>query len=63
MQLEPPAILKPRTMWSGKQVVSTALSYYTRGQPPLTFSGGSKVPVDYWGKASGETVLIFHKCV
>ncbi|KAF5840614.1 hypothetical protein DUNSADRAFT_16129 [Dunaliella salina] len=62
MQLEPPAILKPRVLWSGKQVVSTAVSYYTRGLPPLTFSGGGKVPADYWGgKKSGEAELVFHK--
>eukprot|EP00967_Tisochrysis_lutea_P085200 scaffold119416_cov18-Tisochrysis_lutea.AAC.1 len=45
-------------------VVSTAVSYYTRGLPPLTFSCGGKVPADYWGgKKSGETELVFHRWV
>lgn len=55
----PPLSLPPHLP---AQVVSTAVSYYTRGLPPLTFSGGSKVPPDYWGgKQSGESEMIFHK--
>ena len=45
-------------------MVTSAIAYYTRGKPPLTFTGGSKVPADYWGgKQSGETEMVFHKWV
>jgi DNA-directed RNA polymerase I subunit RPA1 len=43
------------------QVVSTVVTHYTRGLPPLTFSAPGKVPPDYWGKSSGEADLVFHK--
>lgn len=43
------------------QVLTSVLSYYTRGKPPLTFSCPGKTPADYWGKSSGETELMFFK--
>jgi DNA-directed RNA polymerase I subunit RPA1 len=41
--LQPPAILKPQPLWSGKQVVATVVAHFTAPAPPLTFTGGSKV--------------------
>lgn len=43
------------------QVLTSVLSYYTRGKPPLTFNCPGKTPADYWGKSSGETELLFFK--
>lgn len=38
------------------------LRFFTRGLPPLTFSGKTKVPADYWGsKDSGEGEMLFRK--
>eukprot|EP00798_Chlamydomonas_sp_ICE-L_P025175 gene25175-10810_t len=59
--MEAPTVLKPRALWTGKQVVSTVVSYFTQGLPPLTFHSGSKVPAAYWGVDSGESELRFHK--
>ncbi|GFR43873.1 hypothetical protein Agub_g5002 [Astrephomene gubernaculifera] len=61
IELEPPCMLKPRRLWSGKQVVSTVVSFFTRGMPPLSFSAGGKVPASYWGANSGEDDLQFHR--
>ncbi|KAL4526208.1 hypothetical protein Ndes2437B_g07463 [Nannochloris sp. 'desiccata'] len=52
--LEPPAILKPRPMWTGKQVFTAVLMHYTRDQLPFTMAADSKVPLEMWGKTSGE---------
>lgn len=43
------------------QVVSTVVSHFTRGLPPLTFSAGGKVPASYWGVNSGEDELEFFR--
>lgn len=43
------------------QVLTSVLSFYTRGKPPLTFTCPGKTPADYWGKTSGETELMFFK--
>ena len=44
------------------QVVSTVVRFFTRGLPPLTFTGKVKVPADYWGgKDSGEGELVFQR--
>ncbi|KAL3142271.1 hypothetical protein ABBQ38_002614 [Trebouxia sp. C0009 RCD-2024] len=56
-----PTILKPEPLYTGKQVLTSVLSYYTRGKPPLTFNCPGKTPADYWGKSSGETELLFFK--
>jgi len=52
--LEPPAILKPQPMWTGKQVFTAVLMHYTRDQLPFTMAADSKVPLELWGKTSGE---------
>lgn len=52
--MEPPAVLKPRPLWTGKQVFTAILMHYTRDQLPFTMAGDSKIPLDVWGKTSGE---------
>ncbi|KAG2439375.1 hypothetical protein HXX76_004732 [Chlamydomonas incerta] len=61
IELELPCMIKPRQLWSGKQVVSTVISFFTRGLPPLSFSAGGKVPASYWGAGSGEDEMQFHQ--
>lgn len=56
--LPPPAVLKPRPMWTGKQVVGAVLGWLTRGMPPMTMQCGGKVPAAYWGKGNHEATLI-----
>jgi DNA-directed RNA polymerase I subunit RPA1 len=52
--MEEPAVLKPRKMWTGKQVLTAVLMHYTRDQLPFTMFADSKVPADIWGKSNGE---------
>ena len=50
LRLPTPAVLKPRALWTGKQLLSALVAHLARGAPPLTFSSGGKVPADYWGR-------------
>jgi hypothetical protein len=43
--LPPPALIKPRPLWTGKQLISAVVEHFADGRPPLTFSSGSKVGV------------------
>lgn len=52
--MEPPAILKPCKLWTGKQVFTAILMHYTRDQLPLTMAAKCKTPNDAWGKHSGD---------
>ncbi|KAI5064715.1 hypothetical protein GOP47_0019410 [Adiantum capillus-veneris] len=52
-----PAILKPKQLWTGKQVVSTILGYVTSGRLPYTIKNTGKVSGEYLGRNSGETKL------
>ncbi|KAJ2162963.1 hypothetical protein GGF46_000149 [Coemansia sp. RSA 552] len=60
VQLLPPAIFKPKPMWTGKQVVSTLLLNLTWGYAPLNIISKNKVNKNYWGPdaAEEERVLI-----
>lgn len=53
----PPAILKPKPLWTGKQVITTVLSYVTFGRLPYTVKNTGKVSGEYWGRKSGELKL------
>ena len=55
-----PAVLKPRPMWTGKQIVTTILKNITTSDHPgLTMTGKSATSGDRWGKDSEEGVVIF----
>ncbi|EFJ17302.1 hypothetical protein SELMODRAFT_233747 [Selaginella moellendorffii] len=54
----PPAIWKPRCLWSGKQVLTTILNYVTRGRPPFSMERGIRVSGDYIGKTSEELKVL-----
>ena len=58
----PPAIVHPRELWTGKQVISAVLDHITHGRPDMTMSHGCKVPANYWGgENSGEGEFILRK--
>ncbi|QRW08992.1 DNA-directed RNA polymerase III subunit C5 [Ceratobasidium sp. AG-Ba] len=56
----PPAIWKPRPLWTGKQIISTLLLNIT---PPnaggLTLTSKGKVGNEHWGPHSSEETVIF----
>lgn len=55
-----PAIIKPKPMWTGKQVITSVLKNLTpETHPGLTFHGKSQVAADRWGKWSEEDQVIF----
>lgn len=72
VKLDPPAILKPRKLWSGKQVISMLLKNLFRilgksknlGEGGMSYSGKSKTAGDIWnGKLDGdkeESNVIMH---
>lgn len=57
----PPAIIKPRPMWTGKQIISTVLKNI---QPPelsgVHFSSKGKVPGSAWGIHTEEGEVLVH---
>lgn len=56
----PPAILKPRPLWTGKQVLTTVFNFVTFGLPPFSLKAPIKVSGEYWGKTSGELEIILN---
>jgi DNA-directed RNA polymerase I subunit RPA1 len=56
----PPTILKPKKLWTGKQIIGSILMNLTRGSPPLSMESKTKIPADCWGKSSAlEAVVRF----
>ncbi|KAL3691839.1 hypothetical protein R1sor_005490 [Riccia sorocarpa] len=58
IKILPPAIQKPRRLWTGKQVMTTIFNYITQGSPPFSMSAAGKTPKEYWGLNSGENVVL-----
>ena len=60
IQLVAPTIVKPKPLWTGKQVITTILKNI---KPParagLTLTGKSSTPGDRWGKGNEEGNVIF----
>ena len=55
-----PAIIKPRFMWTGKQVITSVLRNITpSSHPGLTLVGKSQTTGDRWGDKSEEGIVIF----
>lgn len=55
-----PAILKPRSLWTGKQVITTILkNIIPDTHPGLTLLGKSQTSGDRWGDDSEEGIVIF----
>jgi len=49
-----PAILKPKALWTGKQVISAMLNHLLLGRAPLTMDGTTQVPAIMWGRDTME---------
>jgi DNA-directed RNA polymerase I subunit RPA1 len=49
--MEPPTIMKPTKLWTGKQVFTAVLMHYTRDQLPLTMAAKCKTPAAATGDA------------
>ncbi|GAV72253.1 RNA_pol_Rpb1_2 domain-containing protein/RNA_pol_Rpb1_3 domain-containing protein/RNA_pol_Rpb1_1 domain-containing protein/RNA_pol_Rpb1_5 domain-containing protein/RNA_pol_Rpb1_4 domain-containing protein [Cephalotus follicularis] len=50
-----PAIWKPETLWTGKQVITAVLNHITRGHPPFTVEKGGKLPHDFFrGRSNAD---------
>ena len=55
-----PAILKPRPMWTGKQIITTVLKNITpTSHPGLTLFGKSQTDGARWGAKSEEGAVVF----
>ena len=52
-----PAVLKPMKLWTGKQLIGAILDELTRGKQTLSMESKPKLPVQYFGEASGEGKL------
>ncbi|XVE96012.1 hypothetical protein REPUB_Repub02eG0185000 [Reevesia pubescens] len=49
-----PAILKPKPLWTGKQVITAVLNHITRGRPPFTVEKKGKIGHDFFKNRSKE---------
>lgn len=57
----PPAILKPRALWTGKQVITTIMkNIKPQGYPGLNLSSSSSTKANLWNKGSEEGDVLFH---
>lgn len=56
----PPAIIKPVSLWTGKQVITTILKNITPlGQAGLNLTSRSQTQASLWGENSEEQTVIF----
>ncbi|KZT72559.1 beta and beta-prime subunits of DNA dependent RNA-polymerase [Daedalea quercina L-15889] len=56
----PPAIWKPKPLWTGKQIISTVLKNITPADyEGLNLHASAKVPGHLWGKDSQEDKVVF----
>ena len=60
IQTIPPAILKPRPFWTGKQMITTILKNITPvTHPGLTLLGTSQTPGERWSDNSEDGIVMF----
>eukprot|EP01080_Neovahlkampfia_damariscottae_P006005 gene6005-10003_t len=55
----PPTILKPKKLWTGKQVVSTVLKHLANGRKGINMDGKSKLKGNVFGHDSEDGEVIF----
>ncbi|KAG0475189.1 hypothetical protein HPP92_014875 [Vanilla planifolia] len=60
VQSVPPAIWKPKPLWTGKQVITAILHHVTKGQSPLTVEKEGRIPKEYFGKDATERKLLIY---
>ncbi|KAI9472443.1 MAG: hypothetical protein EXX96DRAFT_584119 [Benjaminiella poitrasii] len=58
IRTEPPSVLKPRPLWTGKQVISSILKNLTWGKAQLNMTSKSKVPARFWGPNAKEEEVV-----
>ena len=58
IQIVPPVILKPRPLWTGKQIITTVLKNITPDTHPGLTLLGKSTSADHWGEGSEEGVVI-----
>nr|CCA14203.1 DNAdirected RNA polymerase I subunit RPA1 putative [Albugo laibachii Nc14] len=59
IEIVPPAILKPKQLWTGKQVITSVLRMLTKGLPPLHMTSKAKVKGELYGIANQEHIVVF----
>lgn len=57
IRLLPPAIIKPRELWTGKQIISIILLNLTWGKPPCNLRSKAQIPEQTWGGYPEEAVI------
>ncbi|WCJ33919.1 DNA-directed RNA polymerase I subunit 1 [Euphorbia peplus] len=57
IQTIPPAIWKPKPLWTGKQVITALLTHVTRGHPPVTVEKDAKIPYNFFKRGMNEDEL------
>ncbi|CAM9299534.1 unnamed protein product, partial [Choristocarpus tenellus] len=57
----PPAVLRPRELWTGKQVMSTILLHLTLGLPQLNLDSKAKTPSVAFGDDQDEHKVLFRE--
>ncbi|KAI0502407.1 hypothetical protein KFK09_017356 [Dendrobium nobile] len=60
IQLHPPAIWKPKLLWTGKQVITAILHHIIKGHEPLTVEKEGRIPMEYFGKDATERKLFVY---
>ena len=58
IQTVPPAIMKPRSLWTGKQVITTVLKNITPNTHPGLTVLGKSTSADHWGEGCEEGVVL-----
>ncbi|KAF1326351.1 DNA-directed RNA polymerase i subunit rpa1, partial [Globisporangium splendens] len=59
IEIVPPAILKPKQLWTGKQVITSVLKLLTKGLPPLNLDSKAKIKGDLYGNGNAEHIVVF----
>jgi DNA-directed RNA polymerase I subunit RPA1 len=56
IRIEPPVLIKPKQLWTGKQIISTILMNLCPTNPSegLNLISKSKIPAKYWGGSGKE---------
>ncbi|XP_023211114.1 DNA-directed RNA polymerase I subunit RPA1-like [Centruroides sculpturatus] len=59
LKLLPPCIIKPKALWSGKQIISTVIiNIIPLGKPPPTIEGSAKIAAKNWQNKTNQRYSI-----
>lgn len=60
MVMPPPTILRPKHLWTGKQVITALLAHMCRPPlPPLNLDGKTRTPATAFGVSQQEHIIVF----